>query len=294
MKTRRKQQQSTGIGADAREARPVEPEARFSPEETRWAKVIGMAVVGLVVVVGGCSSFVQIDAGHRGVVTRWGKVEDKVLGEGLAFRFPIMESVHEIEVRTQKYEVNAAAASKDLQETQTGIALNYHITPETVNRLFQVLGEDYRENFISPAVQEVVKATTAKFNAEELITHRGEVRDKIETGLRERLGPHGISIDAFAITNFKFSAGFEAAIEAKVTSQQHALKAENDLRTIEVEARQAVAKAEGEAKAIAAVSKQLLASPAYVNYLAVQKWNGALPQVNGAGITPFVDLRGGK
>lgn len=266
----------------------------LSGSEKRWARVVGLLAAACLVVVGGCESFVSVEAGHRGVVTRFGQVEDRVLDEGLAFRWPIMEQVHVIEVRTQKYEVAAQAASRDLQETKTGVALNYHLAPATVNRLYQTLGLDYRERYIAPAMQEIVKATTAKFNAEELVTRRAEVRDKIESGMRERLTLHGITIDAFAITNFSFSKGFEEAIEAKVTSQQEALKAENDLRRIEVEARQKVATAEGEAKAIAAIQRQLSASPSYVNYLAVQKWNGVLPTVNGAGITPFVDLRGQK
>lgn len=265
-------------------------------------KLIAASVLLIFLVAGGCSSFVTIDAGHRGVVTKFGQVEDRVLPEGLSFRWPIMEEVHEIEVRTQKYEVGAGAASKDLQETKTGVALNYHISPTTVHRLYQSLGMDYRDRFIAPAVQEIVKATTAKFNAEELVTKRAAVREQIESGLRDRLTGHGITIDAFAITNFQFSKGFEDAIEAKVTSQQEALKAENDLRRIEVEARQVVAVAEGaakavvlkadaEARAIAAIQRQLAGSPNYTNYLAVTRWNGVLPQVNGTGATPFVDLR---
>ena len=117
-------------------------------------------------------SAVIVQAGHRGVVLYLGAVENKVLGEGVHFIIPFAEQVVQLEVRTLKYEANASAASNDLQEVATVIALNYHIDPSKANLIYQQLGSDYESRIIAPTIQESVKASVAKFNAEELITKR--------------------------------------------------------------------------------------------------------------------------
>ena len=60
-----------------------------------------------------------------------------------------------MEVRTQKFQAEASAASNDLQEVRTVIALNYRIDPIEVNKLFQLLGVNYADRVISPTIQEV-------------------------------------------------------------------------------------------------------------------------------------------
>ena len=115
-------------------------------------------------------SVVVVEAGHRGVVLYVGAVENRVLGEGIHFIIPFAEQVVPLEVRTLKYVANATAASNDLQEVQTTIALNYHISPDQANIVYQQLGADYADRIIAPTIQESVKASVAKFNAEELIT----------------------------------------------------------------------------------------------------------------------------
>ena len=128
-----------------------------------------------------------------------------------------------------------------------------------------------------PAIQEAIKASTAKYTAEELITKRPLVKDSIDTSLKEKLSPYGIIAETAYITDFKFSVQFSTAIESKVTAVQLAQKAENDLRRIEIEAQQRVAQAEGEAKAISIQSQALNQNPQYINLQAVLKWDGILP-----------------
>jgi regulator of protease activity HflC (stomatin/prohibitin superfamily) len=78
-----------------------------------------------------------------------------------------------LEVRTLKFQADTSAASNDPQEVQTTIALNYHISPSQANIIYQQLGVDYADRIIAPTIQESVKASVAKFNAEELITKNG-------------------------------------------------------------------------------------------------------------------------
>ena len=94
---------------------------------------------------------------------------------------------------------------------------------------------------------------------------------------------------------------FASAIESKVEAEQNALRAENDLKRIEVEARQAeanaiglananIAEAKGEAEAIAIINKALAENPNYLDWLKTQAWDGKLPLVVGEGGTPFIQI----
>ena len=239
------------------------------------------------------SSIVIVGPGHRGILLEFGRVTGEVYGEGLHIIIPLINNVPIMDVRTQKYEADSTAASKDLQDTHTKVALNYHLDPAKVNEIYQTIGVDYADKYIAPAIQEVVKASTAKFNAEELITQRPIVKDAIEEGLKNRLNSRDMIVERVSITDFQFSKQFTEAIESKVTAQQLALKAENDLKRIKIEAEQAVEKAKGESQAIRIINEQLEKSPQYVQFLATQKWNGILPLATGT-TTPFIQIPTGK
>ena len=180
-------------------------------------------IAGLLILFSLLNPFVVINAGHRGVKTTFGKVEQVVFEEGLHFRIPIMQQVKEINVQIQKAEGDGDAASRDLQQVHTKIALNYHLIPNRVAETYQLIGDldSVGDRIIIPAVQEAFKATTAKYTAEELISKRPEVRDHISQFMKDRLLRHGIAIDEFSIVNFRFSESFNQAIEGKTLSLIH-------------------------------------------------------------------------
>jgi regulator of protease activity HflC (stomatin/prohibitin superfamily) len=245
--------------------------------------------VGLVLFLIVLSPFGTIAAGERGIHLRFSAVTGKVFGEGLYFRFPLIEAVQKIDIKIQKVETTAAAASKDLQTVHSTVALNFHIDPERVSKMYQVVGLQYRERIIDPAMQEAIKGSTAKFTAEELITKREQVREDIKNQLRARLKEHDILVDEFNIVNFEFSKIFNEAIEAKVTAEQQALAAKNKLEQIKFEAEQKVAEARGKAEAITIESNALRSNPQILELRALEKWNGVLPQVT-SGATPFISI----
>lgn len=239
--------------------------------------------------------FVIIGAGERGVVLNFGAVQPAVLGEGLHFRIPIVQKVINTDVRVHKSQTDAEAASKDLQDTHSTIAVNYHIIPDKANWLYQNIGGEYKDRIIDPAVQEVVKAVTARYTAVELITQRERVRAEIKELLKQRLMAYNIMVDDFSIVNFKFSAQFTQAIESKQTAEQLALKAQRDLERIKIEAEQKVAQARAEAEALR-LQKEIV-TPQLINLRqieasmkAIEKWDGRLPNVT-SGAVPFIDVR---
>jgi regulator of protease activity HflC (stomatin/prohibitin superfamily) len=264
--------------------------------------IIGIVVLILIGVI--AASAVQIvDAGNRGVLLHWNAVDLTAapLSEGLHFVTPFADSVVQMEIRTLKFVKATSAASKDLQTVSTEITVNYHPEPNSVNRLYQEVGLDYENRIITPTVEEVVKQVTANYNAEELITKRPQVKSDITAEISSRLNEFDVVTEIVSITDFQFSALFAQAIEQKVEAEQKAFKAENDLKRIEVEARQHeaqavgiaaanIAQANGEAEAIMIINQALSNNPHYLEWLKTQAWDGKLPLVVGEGGTPFISI----
>jgi regulator of protease activity HflC (stomatin/prohibitin superfamily) len=206
-----------------------------------------------------------------------------------------MQEVVKVDVKVQKSQTDAVAASSDIQETRSTIALNYHIQPDRANWVYQNLGTAFKDRIIDPAVQEVVKAVTAKYNATDLITRREQVSDDMKLLLKERLLEYGITVDAFAIVDFQFSKQFAQAIEEKQVADQRVLKSQRDLERIKIEKEQKITQAQAEAESLR-LQKQNV-SPDLIELRkieaqmsAIEKWNGVMPRVTG-GALPFVDAK---
>ena len=241
--------------------------------------------------------WVQVGAGQRGIVLNFGAVQKVVLEEGLHLRIPVMQEVALMDVKVQKAETDAAAASSDLQDVTSRVALNYHIVPDQANIVYQKIGVQFKERIIDPAILEVVKAVTAKYTAEELITKRPAVSEAMRHNLMDRLIVHNIAVDAFSIVTFSFSKVFTEAIESKQTAEQLALKAKRDLDRIKIEAEQKITAARAEAESLrlqrANISTDLIElRKIEANMKAIEKWNGILPQVTGGGAIPMIGLGG--
>lgn len=253
-----------------------------------WTVGFFIALVIAIII----SPFKIISAGERGVVLRFGAV-NRVMEEGIHWKAPLIESVKVLDVKTQKEQVLSTAASKDLQTVSTEVALNYHLDPTKVGDLWQTIGSDYKARIIDPSIQEAVKASTAKYTAEELITKRQLVKDEIKMVLLERLAKEFVIVDELSITEFDFSESFNAAIELKVTAEQNALAQKNKLEQVKYEAEQRITQAKAEAEAIKIQAEAITQQGGqdYVNLKAVEKWNGTLPTYMMGQTTPFITIK---
>jgi len=213
----------------------------------------------------------------------------------------LITAVVPVDVKTQRYESNSSAASRDLQIVTTQVVLNYRPDPAAVGTLVREIGIDYQAKVIDPAIQESVKAATAQFTAESLITQRPLVSDSIKQVLVTRLAPRGITVQDLSITEFNFSPEFSKAIEAKQVAQQDALRAERELRRVQIEAQQQVAQANAQAEARLTVAKaeaealrlqREVISPALLQLRSIEKWDGVLPRFStgGSGLIPLINV----
>ncbi len=270
--------------------------------------LIIVALVGLAVL---SQVTVQVPSGNRGVLLTFGKVEETILPEGLSFKMPFTQSVVFMNVQIQKAESVEATVTKDLQEVSTTVVVNFRLDSTRVNEVYKNLREDYVSRVIEPNIEESLKATTAFFRAEELITKRAEVKTTFDDILNERLSIFDIDVVSVSLTDFQFSKTFSDAIEAKVVAEQDALQAKNKLEQIRYEAQQliiqaeaqknaTIARAEGDAlanvieanataEAIRRITGQM--TDEYALYLWLNQWDGKLPVVyTGDGQSLIIDI----
>ncbi len=241
--------------------------------------IVCVLVLGFVLL----NCFTIVRAGHTGVVLTLGKVDDKVMQEGFHVKAPFVQEVVQIDNRIVKLEVNTEAFSKDLQTVTTTLAINYRVDSAKSFSLYKNIGKNYESILVTPAVNEVLKAITAQYTAEESVTNRAIISDGLILGLNEKLNGDGLYVTDVNILNFDFSEAFITAIEEKQVAQQKLLKAETEKQTAitnaQAEAETIRIKAQAEAEANKIVSESL--NEYVIENKKIEKWDGKLPQVQG-------------
>jgi regulator of protease activity HflC (stomatin/prohibitin superfamily) len=253
--------------------------------------VLLVLVAALLLLLTLFKPFVIINAGERGVVMRFGEVQERVLNEGIHVISPVVTTVKILSVRVQKHQFPTQAASRDLQDVFADVALNWHIEPTRANLIFQQIGDEIQvvQRIINPAVEEVLKAVMAKYTAEEIITKRGEVKAEVDETLTQRLASYQIAVDDISLVNVHFSERFSEAVEAKQIAEQEAKRAEFIAQKAAVEAEAEVNRARGQAEAQRLVRETI--TPELLQKLAIERWDGHFPTVlGGEGSIPFINI----
>lgn len=250
----------------------------------KFIKPAIITVAVLVVLFIAFSSFTIVEAGHTGVIVTLGKVNDGVLQEGLHLKIPFVQEIVKIDNRIVKLEVNTEAFSKDLQTVSTTIAINYRVDTSKSYSIYKNIGSDYETVLVTPAVNEVLKAITAKYTAEESVTNRTLISDGLIEGLNEKMNNIGLYVTDVNIINFDFSEAFINAIEEKQVAEQQLLKAETEKKTAitnaEAQAQTTKIKAEAEAEANNKIKASL--NDDIIRFKFYEKWDGKLPEAMGS------------
>ena len=292
-----------------------EKDDRSKRERQRERTLRRLAVLTIILVpilVSVLQSYSIVPAGFRGVVLTLGKVSG-IQKEGLNLKAPWITSVELVDVRIQRADRNReSAGTKDLQEVTADVSVNYALDENFIDAIYVTLGLRYASSIIEPNIDEALKAVTAQFTAEELITKRESVKTLLLETLQSRLDDYHIKVLSVSFTDFEFSAQFNAAIEAKVTAEQKALEAKNKLEQVRFEEQQKILKAEAEANAtitqaeaaatakrisanaeaesIRLINEQLANSPDYLRYQTINRWDGKLPVFLGSDVQPLVNI----
>lgn len=232
-----------------------------------------------------------VGVGERGVKVTLGQTSPVALEEGVHFVMPFVSTVKKMNVKTVKSNIATMAQSKDIQQARIVYVVNYNLQPENAPKMWRTVGKDYVSVIVMPTVEGIVKDTIGKWNAQDIVANREKVASEVLLKLNEKLGPKYINVSDFQITEIQYSQAFEQAIENKVTAEQDALKAKNQTVKVQEEAKQKVIAAEAEAKSMAIRAQALTQNKNLVEYEAVQKWDGKLPQYMMGNSVPFVNFK---
>jgi regulator of protease activity HflC (stomatin/prohibitin superfamily) len=254
--------------------------------------LIGVLAIGLFAVAG-CGLEI-VDTGHRGVKTEFGKVIGESLPEGLYFYNPLTSKIVELDVREQRWDENTTAFTKDVQAVKVSFTLNFHPEASQMHVLYEKVGRDWAQKIVPQVIQGKLKEVVGHYEAVKLVSERqgatGQIRELIAADLKAKF----VTVKSFEITNLDFNDQFEHAVEAKVVAIQQAEEAKNKTVRVSEEASQKIISAKAEAESMRIRAQALTQNRSLVEYEAVQKWDGKLPEMMMGGATPFINVNGTK
>lgn len=241
-----------------------------------------LSFIIIVVLIIATNSVTTIPTGCVGVKTRFGKVQDDVIQEGLNIKTPFVEKIVKIDCKTQKIETESGGSTKDLQTVTIKVAINYNVNKQTANKLYREVGENYQDIIVNPAILESIKSAMAQYNAEELITKRAEVSNKIEETIVGKISERGFDVTEFNVINIDFSEEFDQAIENKAVKQQEVATAQAELEKQKIQNEKEISEAEKDARVMELQNQQITELTLKLKELEneramIDKWNGAYP-----------------
>ena len=269
--------------------------------------VIALVVVGM--------PFTTVPEGHVGVIVHLGKAQDEVLSPGFNTK-PLFSSVVDMDTRWQRYSIQTSAFSKDIQQVDITMSINYALQKQGALNMYKNVGTKYDESIILPLIHEATKSTFAKYSAEQLVSNRDLISEEVFEELSQELEFYSLSVKEVAIEDIDFSDAFTNAIEAKQVATQTLLQAETEQKqqtlvaqaeaeratikaTAAAEQKRIAAEADADAVKIAADAEayRLQKENEHITDMIIQKetvekWDGKLPVITGADAVPLVDTEG--
>lgn len=234
------------------------------------------------------SACTQIDTGYRGVETHFGKVVSTSLPEGLYWYMPFFGTSYEqMDTRQQKWGADTETYTKDVQKADISFVMNYHLNPAKAHIMYARVGEEWKDNIIPQMTAQAIKNEFGRWDAVRVVENRGTVADNIEIKLRAALAKQDVVLDSFDLVNVKYTGQFEQAVEQKQVAVQNAAKELNNTVAVTERGKQAVITAQANATALKATSDALEANPKLIEYEAIKKWNGTVPQTMLGGGAPY-------
>lgn len=168
-----------------------------------------------------------VDGGQRVVIFHKTKgLLDKVYGEGMHFKIPILMEPKNFEIRSRYRLISSITGTKDLQQVELTLRLLFRPQEQQLPRIWNKYGPDYDEKILPSIGNETLKQTVAQFSAKELITMREEVSQQIRTKLQEKANAFGLILDDVSMTHLQFSKEYQISIEAKQVAQQEVFRNE--------------------------------------------------------------------
>lgn len=236
-----------------------------------------------------------VDTGYRGIKVSFGQVEGDPLTEGLYMVNPFTTSIHQMDIRLQKWDVqNEQFLTKDRQKVFVWFTLNYSLDPSAVGLVYKTVGEDWANTLVGQNVHNPLQTIIGTWDAADLVGDLSVVSGKAEQSVQAALGSVHVTGVRLYITKLQFDPTYHEAVERTVIAAQNALAAANQTETIKQQAQQRVISAQAEAQSMKIRADALSQNPKLVEWEAVQKWDGRLPTYSMGGTTPFINMTPGR
>lgn len=256
------------------------PACRPPVNPNSLGKLIGIAVIILVVVLAAAQSTYVVEPGFRGVQVTLGKVSDQFKPEGFGTKQPFISTIIPIPVRQLARELPAECYSADLQQVTIQLRVLYRIPEASVVRIYKEYSGDPFESLIAPRVLEALKEVTALQSAEQIVKQREHIKTKALASTKDKIGTI-LDVEDLVLENITLSKELETAIESKMVQEQEAAKARFTQQKAQIEADTTIIKAKGEAEAIRIRGEALRDTPGLIQLQIVEKWDGKSPLVIG-------------
>ena len=254
-------------------------------------KVIAAVLVFMLLIVFPffASTIRIVDETEIGIVKTFGQISRTIDG-GLSFTIPVVNTVSFVDLKVHKQERAFASYTKDAQPVTASIEFQ----TEVISSLADTIVRDYgsqkaMEEKLGNLVEERTKIILAKYSAMPLLENRANLSAEVMVEVEKLEEQFPVNFTTVIVRDIDFSDAFEQSVEAKMTAEQAALKAEQDKKTAVIKAEQekevavieaeaAVARAAGEAEAMGIIREALQNMPeAYIQQMYVEKWDGKLP-----------------
>ena len=235
---------------------PKTPE--LIPQIHGIARIVRLTGLGLAIVGLANATIKQIDAGHVGVQSLFGKVQERTLNSGLNFINPFVQ-VHVFDIKTQNYTMSSIATegdktgddairvlSADGLEVIIDLTILYTVIPSEAPRIYKEIGVDYKNIIVRPITRTKIRDNAVYYDAVNLYSkQRDEFQVKISESIEKDFKARGLNLEQLLVRNITLPASVKAAIESKINAEQDAQKMQFVLQKERQEAERKRVEAQG-------------------------------------------------
>ena len=258
-------------------------------DKEKQGLILAVGILFIIFIIW-CNPIAIVGVGERGVKVTLGRVSPRSYQEVVHFVTPFISKIKVMDVKTQKINISTEVYTKDIQQAKISYVINYNLMPQYAHQMYREVGMNYVENILMPVVEGNIKDVIGRWNAQDLVANRSNATNDILQKLQYQLKNRYINLTGFQIIDINYSDVFEKAIESKVTAEQEALKAKNKTVQVQEEARQKLISAQAEAESMKIRANALTQNKALVEYEAVQKWDGKMPEYMLGNSMPFINI----
>jgi len=236
-------------------------------------KKLTITALASIAALTGCTT---IDPGNRGIRVSMGKVENKVLQPGLVGFNPLCESIPEFSVQQTTLDGKCQPLTADQQQIEIEYKVMFQVPETQLLNLYQNYNGNAFDTLVAPQIQEAFRQVVSGYKADAVTKDLTEIKNKVLTMVQSNVKGL-VLVNDIPITHIALPEVLTKAIAEKQVMEQQALQKRYELDKANKEAEITVANARAQAESIKLQTEALAKSPQLVQYEAVKKWDGKLP-----------------